>query len=618
MKNLIPLIVLFIGCSIGFSNAQYSEINAETKVPPHPRLLLLKGEEKNLKRRIMKDPLWTKIHETLLDEAKEIVKLPLNERKKIGRRLLSVSRENLRRIFILSYAYRMTDEKDYLKRAEDEMLKAASFEDWNPSHFLDVGEMSMALGIGYDWLYNKLPDSSKKIIETAIIEKGLQASYVEKDNWFISAVHNWNQVCHGGISYGALAIWEKDPKLASSIVERAIDKIKIPMKHYAPNGAYPEGVGYWDYGTSFNVMFISALEKAFNSDFDLSKLPGFLETGYYVLQMTTPSLNVFAYSDNGGKAFISPTLFWLYDKTKDPSLLYNQARMIKESGVEGLRKNRLAPAMLIWGAQASLNNPVVPDKLFWKAEGDNPVGVMRSGWGHEDIYMGVKLGSPQVNHGHMDVGSFVFESDGVLWITDLGGEQYERLESRGVSLWGKTQEAQRWDVFRYNNFNHSTLSFNKKLQRVEGKAEILNFSDKKDNMYIITDLSEIYKDQIKSVKRAYSIVDNKYGIIEDVITPKNNFTMLTWSMPTSASANIISGNTIMLEKEGKKLYVKIEGIKDARWFIREAKSDFSYDSPNNGFYIVGFNLDIKPSETQKIKVYLSTEENIELKYKSLL
>lgn len=618
MKHLIKLILFFMTLGIGSVSAQYLEINSESKVPPHPRLLLLKGEEQILKKQIKKDQLWAKVHESLLNEAKDIIDLPLNERIKTGRRLLSVSRENLRRIFILSYAYRMTGNKVFFKRAEAEMLKAASFEDWNPSHFLDVGEMSMALGIGYDWLYNELSEDSRKIIELSIVEKGLKASYVEKDNWFVDAVHNWNQVCHGGISYGALAIWEKDPTLASSVVKRAIDKIKIPMKHYAPDGAYPEGVGYWDYGTSFNVMFIGALEKAFKFDYGLSNLPGFLQTGDYVLHMTSPSLNVFAYSDNGGKAFLSPTLFWFYNKTEDPAILYNQARIIKDFGIEGIRKNRLAPAMLIWGAKAPLENPVTPNALFWKAEGDNPVCAMRSGWNENETYLGVKLGSPAVNHGHMDVGSFVFESDGVMWVTDLGGENYERLESRGVSLWGKTQEAQRWDVFRYNNFNHSTLSFNKKLQLVDGKAEIESYSDKKNNMYLITDLSRIYKDQVKSVKRAYSIIDNKYGVIEDMIVPKSNFTMLTWSMPTPANAKIISDNTMMLEKDGKKLYIKIDGIENIRWFVKEAKSDFSYDSSNNGMSIVGFDFDLKPLKTQQIKVYLLPENDIELIYKSLL
>ena len=88
-------------------------------------------------------------------------------------------------------------------------VEAASFSDWNPSHFLDVGEMTMALAIGYDWLYPQLSVQTKEAIEKAIVEKGLKPSFDERYNWFVNAVHNWSQVCHAGVTYGALAIWEK-------------------------------------------------------------------------------------------------------------------------------------------------------------------------------------------------------------------------------------------------------------------------------------------------------------------------------------------------------------------------------------------------------------------------
>ena len=81
--------------------------------------------------------------------------LPVNERV-VGTAFAGNLRENLRRILFLGFAYRMTGEKRYSDRAEAEMLKAASFSDWNPSHFLDVAEMTAALAIGYDWLYPKL------------------------------------------------------------------------------------------------------------------------------------------------------------------------------------------------------------------------------------------------------------------------------------------------------------------------------------------------------------------------------------------------------------------------------------------------------------------------------
>jgi hypothetical protein len=130
-----------------------------------------------------------------------------------------------------------------VQRAEQEMLKAASFSDWNPSHFLDVGEMTMGLAIGYDWLYNQLSSQSKNTIEQAIIEKGLLPSFDERYNWFVNVNHNWNQVCHAGMTYGALAIWEKDRSLSAKVINRAIEKIANPMEHYGPDGTYPEGVG---------------------------------------------------------------------------------------------------------------------------------------------------------------------------------------------------------------------------------------------------------------------------------------------------------------------------------------------------------------------------------------
>lgn len=59
-------------------------------------------------KQINRDAVWKEIHTATLGEADRIITLPVNERIKTGMRLLAVSRENLRRIFILSYAYRMT------------------------------------------------------------------------------------------------------------------------------------------------------------------------------------------------------------------------------------------------------------------------------------------------------------------------------------------------------------------------------------------------------------------------------------------------------------------------------------------------------------------------------
>lgn len=618
MKTRIIFILWILCCFYSSSFAQKDYLNTLTP-PEHPRILLQKGEEKALKKKIQKDVVWKDLHLSLLKEAEEMIKLPVNERIKTGMRLLGVSRENLRRIFILSYAYRMSGRTDFLKRAEAEMLKAASFSDWNPSHFLDVGEMTMALAIGYDWLYEKLPKQTKEIVEKAIIEKGLLPSYDKRYNWFLRAVHNWNQVCNAGMTFGALAIWDKETDLARKTINRAIETIKIPMEHYAPEGAYPEGISYWDYGTSFNALFLSAVEKAFGTDFELGQMPGFLKTGEYVLHMVSPSLRNFAYSDNSQKAAMSPAMFWFYDKTKDASILYNQVRLYQRDGKERILKDRLAPAMLIWGASASLSKIQEPDQLVWKAQGDNPVCLMRSSWSDTSgVYVGVKLGSPSVNHGHMDIGSFVFEANGVLWGMDMGGENYNQLETKGVDLWNRKSGSQRWDVYRYNNRTHNTLSFNRKYQYVEGKAQIDKYSELAEHMYVVSDLTSVYEGQVKNVKRAVSLVDKKYVVVEDLIETNEHFTMMTWTMVTSATAKILSENVMLLEQDGKKLYIRVEGPENIRWRIVPAEPDFSYNSPNPGVSLIGFDVDLELSRKQKVKVYLLPEENKEIQYTSLL
>ncbi len=271
IKHLLPGLVALFLLSTNPVTAQTDHIGIIAQVPAHPRILLLKGEEKAIQSTIAADNTWRKVHQAILTESDALTSKPPIERIQIGRRLLDKSREAIRRIFFLSYAYRISGQPAYQQRAEKEMLAIAAFSDWNPSHFLDVAEMTMAMAIGYDWLYDQLSPASRTAIREAILKKGIEPSLDPKYNSWLKAEHNWNQVCNAGMTYGAMAIYEDQPELAKQIINRAIETIVLPMADYAPNGAYPEGYGYWGYGTSFNVMFISAVEKLFGNDFGLSR-----------------------------------------------------------------------------------------------------------------------------------------------------------------------------------------------------------------------------------------------------------------------------------------------------------------------------------------------------------
>ena len=602
MKLLFTCIAALLTLSAGNALAQADL----SRLADHPRLLLPKGAEKKLLKQINRDAVWKEIHTATLGEADRIITLPVSERIKTGMRLLAVSRENLRRIFILSYAYRMTGQEKYLVRAEQEMLKAASFSDWNPSHFLDVGEMTMALGVGYDWLYPALSEASRRTIREAIVEKGFKPSYDTAYNWFVDAEHNWNQVWNGGLAFGAIAVAESEPEWAQKIIDRAIDKVRLPMRHYAPDGAYPEGPGYWGYGTLFNVLLIGGLESTFGTDYGLSQMPGFMQTGTYEMQMVSPLIKHFNYMDNSYEPESSSAPFWFYSKTQDPSVLCQQVSILQRDTAKKYLKDRVLPAMLIWGAGAPMEKAVAPQETFWAGRGNTPVCVMRSGWGDPNArFVGVKLGSPSINHGHMDVGSFVFEADGVRWAIDLGSEDYNTTETRGVDLWNMAQQSQRWDVFRYNNRSHNTLTFNDKLQRVNGSAQIIESDSATARRFVKTDLTPVYAGQVDKVERTISLVDNDYLLIEDEITAGKNYTRMRWTLMTRATPKILSDNTVMLEQDGKRCLLKIESETPIVWRFEKTPTVNTFDSPNPDVTMVVFDTDLKRGETQYVRAQLT-------------
>ena len=585
--------------------AQVDHIGSEIKLPAHPRILMLKGEEDAVKKTIADDAIWAKLQQAILTEADNLLTIMPVERIQIGRRLLDKSREALRRLFFLSYAYRMTLQQKYLERAEKEMLAIAAFTDWNPSHFLDVAEMTMAISIGYDWLYNNLSESSRAIIKEAIIKKGIEPSLDEKNNSWLKVTHNWNQVCNAGMTYGAMAIYEDNPQLAKQIINRAIETIVLPMKDYSPDGAYPEGYGYWGYGTSFNVMFISAIEKLFGKDFGLSEQPGFLKTAGYLENMTGPSGKPFNYSDAGSEGGLQPAMFWFAARLKNPSLLWVERSRLINGEPKSFVGNRLLPAIMLWSNGVGLKKMTEPKSKMWVGKGKNPVALMRTSWTDSAaIYVGMKGGSASVNHAHMDIGSFVMEADGIRWAMDFGMQDYESLESKGVRVFGRTQDAQRWSIFRYNNFVHNTLTVNNEHQKVDGYAPITSSSSSPFFMNAVTDMTEVYKGSLSKVNRGIAIADQKYVVVRDEIETLPNETTIRWTLLTSADVKITGKNEAELTKNGKKLLLRVQEPANIAMKTWSTVPPNSYDAANPGTALIGFEVNIPGNTKTNIVVSL--------------
>ncbi|MBL7968513.1 MAG: heparinase II/III family protein [Prolixibacteraceae bacterium] len=605
MTRPFKLLSLLLFFAIAFPAVAQQKIQIETvKNLQHPRILLLKGEEQQIQQSIAASATWKKMHEAILKESDQIIGLPPIERIQIGRRLLDKSREALRRIFQLSYAWRMTGEQKYFDRCEKEMLAIAKFSDWNPSHFLDVAEMTMAVAIGYDWLFPKLSPESKKIISEAIISKGLNPSLDSKYNSWQRVTNNWNQVCNAGMTFGALAVAEDHSGLAENVIERAIASIPLAMEEYKPDGAYPEGYGYWGYGTSFNVMFLSAVETVFKSDFGLNKTPGFLQTSGFLQNMTGVTGPCFNWGDAGLGGSLNPTMFWLAQKNNDPSQLWVEKKYLERDDYSRFTRDRLLPAIMIWGKNLPLEKIAEPKVKAWKGQGANPVALMRTSWTDPNaIYVGFKAGSPSVNHGHMDVGSFIMESDGIRWASDFGMQDYESIESKGIQLFGRTQDAQRWTVFRLTNRVHNTLTIDNQLQQVKGYAKIDRFSDNPKFTYAVSDISTVYENQLKSAVRGIAIVDGKFVVVSDELVAPDKPITVRWTMLTGATPTF-GDKSITLTKDDKTLNLMVNTEAKVTMKTWSTTPTTTYDAPNPGTTLVGFEMQLKPGQKQAIQVLL--------------
>ncbi|MBQ8483878.1 MAG: heparinase II/III family protein [Bacteroidales bacterium] len=572
----------------------------------HPRLLLTAGEEDGISRMIAADPAMAKVHDGIVAECDRMLALPPLERVMEGKRLLHTSREALRRIFWLSYSYRMTGKEAYAERAIDEMMAVCAFKDWNPSHFLDVGEMVMAVAIGYDWLYDVMLPEQRQTVSRSIMEKGFEPADDERYSGFYNLANNWNQVCCSGLMYGALATYEDHPEYSRELIDLYVRSVPFALACYAPDGGYPEGFNYWGYGTSFQVMMIAALESALGTDYGLSEAPGFLDTGSFIQFMTAPSGDCFNFSDSPSMAACNPMMFWFAGRNDDPSIIFLERRVIRSLPDDFMKdasrrftEYRLLPSLLIFASRLDTSGIAAPEENFRVFEGKTPLFVYREGWESEkDAYLGIKGGSPMTSHAHMDAGSFIYEYDGVRWSMDLGMQDYHSLESRGVDLWNQEQHGQRWDVFRLGNEAHSTLTLNGDRHRVKSFVPLTGIWQKKSRKGACLEMTEAFGDMVTDAERSVFLDRRNRLHVEDRLTADDGEVEVMWVMTTPARARIAADGSILLEKDGKRMKLRMTVSSDDASYTAVNAHVWSndpphdYDAPNPGTCRVGFTFTV--------------------------
>lgn len=582
----------------------------------HPRLVFDKEEFANLRKQVNQEGVVGKLHEHMMKVADASLK---SKKKFTAVREANgkyIARQAAVRLISCSYAYKLTDQKQYRDRVLQDLEDVCSLPDWGPQSFLDVSEMAAAVSISYDWLYKSLPRSLRTKIVRALKVNALEES--RKDSkylWWYKSTGNWNQVCNSGLVCAAVAIYEHCPELAQEVIDDAIRTNRKTVEGiYGPDGAYPEGPTYWGYGTLFQVLMLTVLEDAFGTDYGISEAPGFLETGLFKVYSRAPMNMQFNYADSEWGSSTAYPLYYFAYKRNDPSLLWSELECLEKNTYRNPAHKCYLILPMKYAMKMNLDSLEAPSRLFYSAQGKLPLMMCRSGWGDNDHYLGAKGGRAGHLHGHMDGGMFVYYADGVPWAVDVLRESYNNIRptfhAAGKKLFDMSQDSWRWRLFRYNCRQHNTLTVNDKNHNVDVFVPMTATENTPERMSATFDLAPLFDGDLEKAERTTALCQKSYLEVKDHLkAPADRPAHVRWTMLSMAEPEITSDG-ILLTKGSVSKKLSVQGgnvtyriwssnIEDYDYIIRkdgkplEAPID---KDPDKKIYICGYETDICAGE----------------------
>lgn len=509
----------------------------------HPRIYADKAKIEELRERIKTDANVSKWFADVVVSTESI----FNDDPVVydiydGIRLLMICRKARDRMQKLAFCYQMTGDTRYADRCITELRAVCNFKDWNPYHFLDPAEMMEAVAFAYDWLYDYMEPSFRETVKTALVEKGLKQVLEDYRNtpgrsrsyrWAQSAVpDNWNVVCNSGSLQAAFVLADEVPDIAIEVMDNGMELIKKAILMYAPDGAWFEGIVYWQYTTNYYTDLMSALDSCFGDTFGYTDTPGVARTGNYLAAMTGfDGFFNFHDASETSNEIDSSVLHFLAEKLNDPGLTWLRMNQMESLNLTGKWRD------ILWYNPELMGSGEDMETDFYFR--DTEAVSMRSGWNKDrDVYVGFHSGKTNVYHGHMDAGSFVIDAYGMRYVCDVGPEDYNIKDSV-------------WNLYRYRAEGHNTLVINPGTdggQLVSGVAKIDRFDSNDYSAYTITDLTNMYETSSTSVKRGLKVTNNKSAIIVQDEVHNKEESDVWWFMHTKYD--------IEVAEDGKSAVIK--------------------------------------------------------------
>jgi hypothetical protein len=192
---------------------------------------------------------------------------------------------------------------------------------------------------------------------------------------------------------------------------------------------------------------------------------------------------------------------------------------------------------------------------------------MRSAWDDPNaLFLGIKAGYNQVNHGHLDLGNFELDALGVRWARDLGSDNYDL-----PGYWEAKRGGQRWSYYRLNSASHNVPMLGGASQDPLAKSSFTKADINGTRPAAIVNLTEAYKDFARSGVRGVALIEGRRAVLvqDEFELPKP--CEVVWGMTTDAEIDVQQGTVAVLKLKGKELTVRLLSPKDAVFTVESAE-----------------------------------------------
>jgi hypothetical protein len=516
--------------------------------PNHPRLLLTDDGLERLRSDLPGDPVLQRYANDVLAQAEQnCIAPPLRDERTPT--MIQTSRECLERIYSLALAWRLTRQQRFAAAAIDNLETVCDFRDWNPSHFLDTAEMTHAVAVGYDWLFDVLNPGTRARIHEALLSKGLEPGvriYDAGTEWWIDSRFNWNLVCNGGLSIGALALDDlpRRTDVAKAVAERAVAALRIALASYKEDGAWPEGPVCWQLATRYVAYALGALSTALGDCRSLDTMPGLAETGHFPIYLAGPTGQYLNYADSAEKSLLGslPCSFWL-------SRTYDDASFAAEEHVR-LAHRPARPEHLVWYVPPTVRPALKLDRVF---RGIVDVAVMRSSWDDPNaLFIGIQSGSHHIGHGHLDAGNFELDALGVRWARDLGADNY------GLhGYWAGQEGGRHWTYFRLSSTSHNLVTLDSQDYELGAHGKLPNLRSQQLSASMVFELDGAWPDRAERLRRGIAMVAARTAVLVQDEVELSRSAEIAWGMTTDAEIELVTERWARLSLGGRRLNAQI-------------------------------------------------------------